>query len=298
MLDREANANNERFPRKEQLVAAVVDGLRATHALHEQLGESGRFEFAQNQWGENALVMDIRAEDAMLAVFRENHISAQVYSEEHGEFVMGENPKYTVVLDGLDGSGEYKEKRGEGMYGTMVSVLQGTEPCYKDYVISGIMIHSPEPQLLIGIKDEGCFVVDIETGKRTPLTKKNSAKISPQSVIDFDTNWPFKEIYTSNKNEYPNFTCRYLSEAARVVLFVTGKVDVALEWTRKGNLEQACAYGLVTEAGGVMTTVEGEDIGEKQFKTFGQQHIPLVLASSHQAAQDISRRLNLELHSS
>jgi fructose-1,6-bisphosphatase/inositol monophosphatase family enzyme len=43
---------------------------------------------------------------------------------------------------------------------------------------------------------------------------------------------------------------------------------LALECTRKGNLEIAVAYGLIREAGGVMTTADGEDLGPKGYQTF------------------------------
>lgn len=76
--------------------------------------------------------------------------------------------------------------------------------------------------------------------------------------------------------------------------FIEGKIDVALEWTRKGNLEQPVAYGLVKEVGGEMTTTNGLSMGGNKFITFGQdKHMPLVIARSQNIAQIISQALNL-----
>lgn len=63
---------------------------------------------------------------------------------------------------------------------------------------------------------------------------------------------------------------------------------MALECTRKGNLEIAVAYGLETEAGAVIVDMKGEDIGDKRYLDFGQkEQLPIITAST----QDLALRL-------
>lgn len=296
MTDKELQRKKEIAPRKEQIVNSVIAGLKIAYQLHEQLGDAGRSDFKLNQFGETALTMDLQAEAAVLTALRETNISMQIFSEEHGYISIGEYPEITVTADGLDGSIEYKEKYGESMYGTMVSVLEGKDPTYNDYLVCGIMIHSPTPQLLLAVKEEGCFVVDLHTGERHQTQKQQQQTFSKQSIIDLDINWlPYKELYDRNKDTFSNLQCVYLSSAARTALFVKGDIDVGLEWTRKGNLEQPSTYGFVTEMGGVMTTVDGVSIGSKPFQTFGQdKQIPLIVALSQEVAMQASQRLNLK----
>lgn len=99
----------ELTPIELEIVNAIVDGLRSSDRLHQTLGDNGRSSMRPNQFGETALVMDIQAEETVLAALRSVLNSFQAFSEEHGIFTHGDNPQYTAVIDGLDGSGEYKE---------------------------------------------------------------------------------------------------------------------------------------------------------------------------------------------
>lgn len=292
----EVGKNRETSPKEEVLVTALINGLSATYSLHEKLGDAGRANFQSNRFGETALVMDMQAEEAVLNSLRKTHISFQIFSEEHGEFVIGENPQYTVVVDGLDGSDAYKKGRGKAMYGTMASILKGADPTYDDYLVSGMMIHSPVPQLFLAVRGKGCFLIDIATGERKDIQRSGSVEFSRQIVMDLDINWPpYRELLNTRGKEFPNMQCAEFSAAARCALFVLGDIDIALEFTRKGNIEQPVIYGLVKEMGGVMADTDGEDIGNKHFKAFEQtRKVPLVIAPNQLIAKQVSERLNLK----
>ena len=70
-----------------------------------------------------------------------------------------------------------------------------------------------------------------------------------------DYNKMFGENF--NLNKYGGYDAYYIDVS-------NGKADLALECTRKGNLEIAIAHGLITESGGVMTTLNGEKIDSKK----------------------------------
>lgn len=293
MTSKEFGTDGVLTPQGQSLVNTVINGLKATYYLHERLGDAGRSNMLPNPFGETALAMDVQAEEVILAALKDTQLAFQVFSEEHGSFTQGENPQYTAVLDGLDGSDEYKKRRGTSMYGTMTSLLSGIDPAYDDYLVSGIMIHSPSPRLVLAIKDQGCFLVDIQTGVRTPVQKRIPKELSSQTPIELDLNWkPFKTLF--DKKLPFNLVCPSFSQAAHTARFLDGTIDVELEWIRKGNLEQAVSYGLVKEAGGVMMTPEGASIGGERFKTFRQEgHFPLIIATDQNLAMAVSKGLNL-----
>ena len=293
MTSLEHNSNREISPRKEALVDAVISGLKATYFLHEKLGDAGTTEHQLNEFGEMALVMDILSEEEIISSLKETHISMQVVSEEHGEFSIGDKPEYMVILDGLDGSNEYKSRRGKAMYGAMVGILEGVDPAYDDYLVCGIMIHSPTPHMFLAIKDQGCFLVNVATGEKKLIQTENK-ELSDQSPIDIDTNWPpYEEVFNTNKKDFPNMDCRNRSAAARIAMFLNGDIEIGLEWSRKKNLEQAVVYGLVREAGGVHVTADGLGIGIQDFKSFAQNKIPLIIASNRSLAMQVSERFDL-----
>ncbi|HUQ85013.1 MAG TPA: hypothetical protein VM077_01705 [Candidatus Limnocylindrales bacterium] len=248
--------------------------------------------------------MDVKAEEVVLDSLKILKIPLQVFSEEHGTVTYGNEPEHTVILDGLDGSGEYREKRGDSMYGTMVSVLEGDDPTYDDYLVSGIMIHSPKPELLLAVKGEGCFKVDIETGEPVRLERKQTGELSEESIIDLDINWPIlSNVFENpeNKTRFPLMQCAYRSQAARTALFINEAIDAQLEVTRKGNvslmgnLEMAPTYGLVMELGGVMVVADGTSLGTRKYKSFAQHgiNVPVVVAPNREFANGIITELSL-----
>ena len=292
----EADRNREISPKEEEFVAALINGLKSTYLLHEKLGDMGKTVFQQNKFGETALVMDVQAEEAVIDSFRERNISFQVFSEEHGEFIVGRSPRYLVVVDGLDGSDAYKKERGKAMYGTMAGILGGANSIYGDYLVSGIMIHSPIPKLFLAIKGKGCFLIDVATGERKALQKPSSEGFSKRRTIDLDINWPpYGKLFNTWHEKFPGLQCAHFSAAARCALFIQDDIDVALEFTRKSNLELAVMYGLVREVGGVMVMVDGEDIGNKPYRTFEQtRETPLIIASTKSSAEQVSKKLKLK----
>lgn len=129
---KEDHINHEDALRKEAITQVLISGLKATYELHESLGESGTSNFQENKFGEIALIMDVESEKKIIDELKKLNIPMYVVSEEHGQFATSENPEYTISLDGLDGSGEYQRKRGEGMYGAIVTILEGDNPTYDD----------------------------------------------------------------------------------------------------------------------------------------------------------------------
>jgi hypothetical protein len=66
---------------------------------------------------------------------------------------------------------------------------------------------------------------------------------------------------------------------AHSVILAGGSADVVCASTRDGNLELAATYAIMAGAGGVVQTLAGDNVGDQDFRTFGQEaHIPVVAA--------------------
>lgn len=278
--------------RIDQIAEIGILALRAAKTVHDQLGKDGLTAVpSPNQFGEQTLKADVETENAVLESLRKFGLPVRVVSEEHGTTDLSEKPKLLGVLDGIDGTSRYKEGRNRFRYATMLGIALGIDPRYKDYLFSGIMEH-PTNRLWIGTRNQGSFLVDAN-GNRTQI------HTSAKTVFDNST-----QIY-SMRPEYNEITREYLSTLVRkyetqipfsaaisYVDVASGQADLEVEATRKNNLEQMIAFGLITEAGGVMVDKNNRSIGNQRYFQWGQKEsFLLVTASTPELARNFLEKL-------
>ncbi|MEX0877415.1 MAG: inositol monophosphatase family protein [Candidatus Spechtbacterales bacterium] len=277
---------------KERFEQTTVDSLRRALSVHDNLGEAGEELVQKNQFGETALRVDIECEKAILDFLKETGVPIRVISEEHGQVDITENPRYLGILDGLDGSNVYKKERGRARYGTMFGIFNTVDPNYEDYLTSGIMEH-PTKRLFIAQKNNGAFVV--EGIQRTQIHSSDRTQLSPDVNIYIDEYFEINKDTFSRKLQDFKPTSRDFSVGSSAVHYVdvaSGVADLALECTRKNNLEIAVAYGLETEAGAVMVDLEGVSIGDKKYLEFGQKEkTPIITAATRGLAEELLERI-------
>jgi fructose-1,6-bisphosphatase/inositol monophosphatase family enzyme len=266
----------------EPIKKLVVKSLEEAFKVHESLGARGEELLEKNQFGETALRVDIEIEKVILDFLRERNFPIRVISEEHGVTEIGNNPQYLSVLDGLDGSSVYRKGRGRGRYGTMFGIFNSTDPTYDDYIASGIMEHSTG-LLFIASKNSGASI--ILNGKTTPIHTDARTELDPNMIINIDEYFDLN-IKTFTENLQGLRTQCLKASSAHYMSVANGEAGLALECTRKGNLEIASAYGLIKEAGGVIVDMEGNSIGDKKFLLFGQKEkLPIITAANNKLAQ-------------
>ncbi len=273
----------------EEIAEIGIEALREAKKIHDELGEKGLKEMpSPNRFGEIALAADILAEEAVLTVLRGNEERApfpiRVVSEEHGTQDLVEYPLYLGILDGIDGTSEYVKGRGRLRYATMLGIAEEIDPRYQDYLFAGIMEHASN-RLWIATKRNGAWVIE-PNGSRTPIRTSsrevfdNQTRVYDGSGYNDVSRQTFARAVSNNPTRLP------LSAAISYVDIASGQAEIEVEVTRKGNLEQMIAYGLIREAGGVMTTLDGEDLGHRPYLLFGQdRHIPIVTAANRRLAQ-------------
>lgn len=269
---------------KERFERIALDSLRRALSVHDNLGEAGEELVQKNQFGETALRVDIECEKTILDFLKEAGVPIRVISEEHGQVDITENPRYLGILDGLDGSSVYRKERGRARYGTMFGIFDTTNPSYSDYLVSGIMEHSTR-RLFVAQRNGGAFVV--EGDKRTPIHSSGRTQLDPVAQIYIDEYFEINRETFSKKlkgfnTHYGGSSSVYYADVA------SGVADLALECTRKNNLEIAIAYGLETEAGAVMIGLDGASIGDKKYLEFGQKEkIPIITAATRGLAEKL-----------
>ena len=277
---------------KERFEKIALDSLHRALSVHDNLGETGEELVQKNQFGETALRVDIECEKAILDFLKEAGVPIRVISEEHGQVDITENPRYLGILDGLDGSNVYKKERGRARYGTMFGIFDTVNPSYQDYLTSGIMEH-PTKRLFVALKNGGAFV--IEGDKRTPIHSSGRTQLGPDTQIYIDEYFEINRNTFSNRLQSFKPKSRDFSAGSSAVHYAdvaSGTADLALECTRKNNLEIAIAYGLETEAGAVMVDLDGVTIGDKKYLEFGQKEkIPIITAATKELADRLLERI-------
>ena len=284
----QAKAAKNSTEREKQFQQIVPDCLYRASSVHDKLGKAGEELVQKNQFGETALRADIDCEEAILNFLRQTEVPIRVISEEHGQVDVRKNPRFLGILDGLDGSEEYKKGRGERRYGTMFGIFNTLNPSYKDYLVSGIMEHSTG-RLFLAVKNQGAFV--IEGGEKRPIKTSGKTVFDEDIIIYEDNYFEINRKIFSQKTQ--GYRVHYIRSSAVCYADVTaGTADLALECTRKNNLEIAVAFGLVTEAGGVMIDLKGISLSEKKYLDFGQkQQLPIITAATKELAEEFLAHL-------
>jgi fructose-1,6-bisphosphatase/inositol monophosphatase family enzyme len=152
------------------------------------------------------------------------------------------------------------------------------------------MEHSSR-SLYYAVKNKGGFL--LKNGKQSALKCSSASKLDKSTKIyadeffDDKRNTTFIHDTFISKLEGYNFLHEN-SSAVHYADLASGKADLVLECTRKGNLEIAVAFGLVNEAGGVIATIDGVSIKDKKYLELGQKkHIPVISASTMELANEL-----------
>lgn len=278
-----------------RLEAAGWSALRSAADMIKLLGPGGVLEVKKNTHGDMALRADIMCEEAVIKEFSDTRLPIRIHSEEHGQLTLnGREPEYLVVLDGLDGTAVYREGRTTGRYGTMVAIYQGADPRYRDYLWCGIIEHAAGVYIS-AVRDAGArrFQDGDSRPSATGCDRSTAAReLGKHSVVYVDEAWPVcRTTFTDKLKRHAVIRCLG-SSAMHYADVVQGKAHLALECTRKGNLEIAVAYGLIREAGGAFVDRDGRDLGPRRVLGWGMsEHLPVIAASSAPLVSDVLVRL-------
>ena len=279
-MSKENGMSPEEQERMENIERVGIAALKNAFTKHQELGEGGIEMMRKNQFGDTAMRGDVEAEQAVLDVLRQNNFPAIIHSEEHGETQTGDNPIYFGVLDGIDGSSWYKTAQGEGRYGTLLGIYSGTNPQYGDYAFGGIMEHATK-RLIYGVRGKGSFVLDFETGETKPIKTSEATELDKETRIHIDEYWDINRDTFLAKLDGYNVQKYNLCSSVHYANVALGQADLALECTRKGNLEIAAVFGLIHEAGGKMVSLDNQDLAGLRYREFGQDtHVPVITAAS------------------
>lgn len=274
------------------------EALYHAKLTHDTLGKNGEEIVHRNQYGEKALRVDVEAENAVIEILKKYQFPVKIVSEEHGIIELRDASEHLALMDGLDGSLEYKRNRGIGRYATMLGIFATTNPCYDEYLFCGIMEHASNT-LYFTVKGQGSYRLNETIEKihcsNCTVLNKTETRLYIDEEYDRAKNSTFiYDTFLSKFSEYHRL--QQPSSAVHYSDLANGQADAVLECTRKGNLEIGISYGLVKEAGGIMMGIQGEEIGYERYFSYHQDdEYPIISAASHDLAASIIEHIHNHL---
>lgn len=243
---------------KELLRSVPKIAGRADASVHLRRGASGDQTFLIDDLAERIVI------EAMEEIGRQG-VGLTLISEECGIKRFGPDSEIKVLVDPLDGSNN--AKRGVPYYATSIAVLDGER--LKD--------------LLVG------YVVDLSAGKEYWAIRGAGAWCNGNKIrcgtgetfdmVAFEASAPARDIarilplLTSAKK------VRCLGATALdLALIATGAIDLLVVATPSRSFDYAAGALILQEAGGVITDMEGGEIGEVSAGL--ERTVPLIAATN------------------
>jgi len=294
---REKPPSIERIEPIEKLRDIVQNALLSAYRKVLDLGPRGIEVIPSplSSYDAEVLRADWEAEEAVLDYLSNSGLSIVVRSEEHAWRDIGSQPAdYLAVLDGIDGSSEFKKQDSNHRSGTMLGIFRGRNPIYDDYITGGI-IEYPSGKLYTATKNLWAFAQ--EPGLQPFSIRANGQTVLTPESFYVDNNKDYKRMpETVNLLNGKGFKPkeRLGSSAMHYAEVADGRIGGVIECNRKANLEIATAYGLIRESGGVMVNEEGESLGSKNYRQFGQVNdgsLLIITAATKELADEIIKNL-------
>jgi fructose-1,6-bisphosphatase/inositol monophosphatase family enzyme len=264
---------------------------RLIHEEHMDLGLRGKEDCGTNRFGDRQLRADEAAEREIVETFRSCGIRVRRISEELGRHTEP-GAEYTLFIDGLDGSSVYKKTpwddilEGRGRYATMFAIYSGTNPLYRDALVSCILEH-PTRRLIIATEAE-CWVEHLDNPQLVEFARTSKAPLSTSSLIYCESEDPNWGQMLHTRVVHPLARAGYVTTptgctAGQYFDVATGVAAATVQWTRKDNLELAVARQIVEDAGGTMITLHGRHIADFGYDQFGHDpdDVQIVIAAAN-----------------
>ncbi len=249
-----------------------------------------------------ATVGDEVVGDAVIEALRKEERRFAVYTEEKGKIDVPEG-EYTVIIDDIDGTLNFKTGRGMMPHGTVIGVFEGTLPRFEDCIAAGFLEFNSK-NLFYAERGRGSFIV---TGFTNGNTEEERIRTSGRKRIEGD--FPLKisydmvalgtlgpEIVQSMGTFQWPYDAR--SKAFHIAQIAAGDADALVTADnvyggrkRIGPEEIGPLYLLVKEAGGHVTRWDGKDIGEERIIFTPGKTPDVIVSATRSLCQDISKRL-------
>ena len=236
-----------------------------------------------NPFGDNTLLLDVKAEDAILTVLSSSGTPFEILTEEKGIIRSEKKPEYLAIIDPIDGSANLE--RGIPLVTVGISVVPYNESMTSDDAEISIIDSVFTEETYVAVTGKGVTRNGIRVRPAAPVELKNA-------IISYD-------IKKTWDVDYMERSLRTISSMYDIRRTASNLLDLC--WTAAGFLDglldlrnmlpiiHLCGTHMVFEAGGFVVDQHG--------KRFNEPIIPdkmmnFVAASNETLAREILARFN------
>jgi myo-inositol-1(or 4)-monophosphatase len=242
----------------EVLIAAAKKGFES---IKDIIGTpEAREKIQKNKLGDTTLIIDKKAEDAILAEIKLVPENMKIISEEVGEFdiqnqTLSDEIHDYIIIDPIDGS----HNASFGFPMSCISIAHATGPKMND-IDCGVIFNIYNEDIYTAIKGQGAF-------KNGEPIYVNTRKELPKCL--FGMNFSVNEPLADYINRYAEFfdKCKPMrirsigTDGFALTLFAEGKLDLFMNLQNKTRtLDIAAASIILKEAGGLLIDPYGEEL--------------------------------------
>lgn len=228
-----------------------------------------------------------------------------VFTEEQGKVTLNKDGQYSVILDDIDGSKNYKEGFGMLPHGSIAGIFKGRDPRFCDCIAAGYL-DFPSGNLFYATKEMGCFVQDDIANKQWAWDHKEARRLTTtgrKKVFTGKNLTLLPDLYMLGDlapafMEYAGqaWLGDFRTTAAQLALVAAGSADIFVAGDnafnpnkRRTGEEIGPGYLLITEAGGSLTDWLGNDIGKEKVGMGEKRTWHYIAAATPELALEFSR---------
>lgn len=236
-----------------------------------------------NPYGDKTLLLDVKAEDAIISVLSNSDISFEILTEEKGFIKNEDKPEYLALIDPIDGSANLE--RGIPLVSIGISLVP-----YKDEMTSD----DAEISVIKSVFTDETYVAVAGKG-----VTRNGTQVKPAAPVELKDAIISYDVKKTWDKEYMEQSIRTISSVHDIRRSASNLLDLC--WTASGFLDgmvdlrdmlpiiHLCGTHMVFEAGGYVL----DENGERFCSPLEQNRMMnFVAASNETLAREILARFN------
>lgn len=250
----------------------------AKDTILNNLTESAKLTGETNQYGDKTLLLDLKAEDAIIDVIGQLDTPMMILSEERGLIMPEDRPEYVAVIDPIDGSANIE--RGIPLCSIGISAVRYSEKMTTD---------DAEISIIESIFSDETFIAEKGLGVRRNGKTVTVADPIPleQNIISYDTKKSGDESFlTSSMRVIRGIhdIRRSASNLLDLCWVASGALNAMVDMRGMLPIVHVSGTHMVFEAGGYVAEADGSRLN---LPIIADQMMSFVAASDEATANEI-----------
>lgn len=205
-----------------------------------------------NPYGDKTLLLDVKAEDAIIGVLSSSSTIFEILTEEKG-FIKNENkPEYLALIDPIDGSANLE--RGIPLISIGISIVPYKDTMNSDDAEISVIDSVFTDETYIAVAGKGVTRNGVSVRPSTPVELKN-AIISYDTKKTWDSDFLERSLRTISA---VHDTRRSASNLLDLCWTASGSLDAMVDLRNMLPIIHLCGTHMVFEAGGFVLDQNGD----------------------------------------